>query len=325
MPTWAKIQRVTGRLVRRETGRPLTGVLTRRCVAGWGGLTQAVLTMPDILIYIFVCVIGACIGSFLNVVIYRVPNEKSLLPGSACPTCNSRIKPWHNIPVFGWLMLGGKCANCKEPIASRYPAIEALTALVFALVYWQIGLTVYLPVALVFAATMIALVFIDADHMILPNVITYPLFIAALIVRIVYPIAFGYTFSDTTYSPISNLHGWSPWALSLAGALFGALIGGGSLWLVGAVWKLVRGVDAMGLGDVKLLLGIGALLGWRLTLLTIFVGAFTGAIGGIAVLSRQKDKNLQTQIPFGIFLGIGAIVAMLFGDKMIGWYLAKFM
>jgi len=102
-------------------------------------------------------------------------------------------------------------------------------------------------------------------------------------------------------------------------------MGGGSLWAVGAIWKLLRGVEAMGLGDVKLLFGIGALLGWRLTALTIFLGAFTGALAGVIVLSRQKDKDFQTQIPFGIFLGIGSITALLFGDRMIAWYLDKFM
>ena len=173
---------------------------------------------------------------------------------------------------------------------------------------------------------MISLIFIDAEHMILPNVITYPMFIIALIVRIAFPIFLaGNYFSDTTYGPISLLQGYPAWAVSLAGALFGALIGGGSLWAVGALWKLLRGVDAMGLGDVKLLLGIGALLGWRLTILTIFLGAFTGAIAGIALISKQKDKNMQTQIPFGIFLGIGSIAAMLFGEKMIAWYLTRFM
>jgi leader peptidase (prepilin peptidase)/N-methyltransferase len=285
---------------------------------------EALTGLPEFIAYLFIGVIGACIGSFLNVVIYRVPNEKSLLPSSKCLNCEAGIKPWHNVPVLGWLMLSGKCANCKEPIAWRYPAVELLTALLFVLVYWQVGLTVYLPVALAFTATMTALIFIDAEHMILPNVITYPMFVIALIVRIVYPIAFGYVFSDTTYAPISSLHGWPEWAVSLAGGLFGALIGGGSLWLVGAIWKALRGVDAMGLGDVKLLFGIGALLGWRLTVLTIFLGAFTGAIIGIAVISRQKDKNLQTQIPFGIFLGIGSIVAMLFGERMITWYLGRF-
>ncbi len=286
---------------------------------------ESALGIPDVIGYIFVFVLGACIGSFLNVVIYRVPNELSLLTGSACPNCKAAIKFYYNIPILGWLMLGGKCSNCKEPIAWRYPAVEALTGLVFMIALMQLGMTPYLLVALAFISAMIALIFIDAEHMILPNVITYPMFLVALAVRILFPIFFaGNYFSDTTYAPIASLHGYPAWAVSLAGALFGALIGGGSLWLVGALWKLLRGVDAMGLGDVKLLFGIGALLGWRLTILTIFIGAFTGALAGIIVVSKQKDRDLQTQIPFGIFLGIGSIVALLFGDRMIAWYLERF-
>jgi leader peptidase (prepilin peptidase) / N-methyltransferase len=283
--------------------------------------------VPELLIYILVFVVGACIGSFLNVVIYRVPNELSLIPSSKCPQCGKGIKPWHNVPILGWLMLGGKCASCKEPIAWRYPAVELLTALVFVLVYWQIGLNIFLLVALAFSAAMIALIFIDAEHMILPNVITYPMFVLTLAVRVILPLLPDpFLFSDMKTWPIAGLHamGYPDWAVSLAGALFGALVGGGSLWLVGAIWKALRRVDAMGLGDVKLMLGVGALLGWRLAILTIFLGAFTGALAGIAVVLKQKDRNLQTQIPFGIFLGIGSIVAMLFGDRMIAWYLGRF-
>jgi leader peptidase (prepilin peptidase) / N-methyltransferase len=287
---------------------------------------EALTGLPEFLAYLFFFILGACIGSFLNVVIYRVPNEKSLFTPSACPNCKTSIKFYHNIPIVGWLMLGGKCSNCKELISMRYPAIELLTALVFCLVYWQIGLTVLLPVALAFVAAMLALVFIDAEHMILPNVITYPMFVIALIVRIVFPLIFpDYVFSDTRFAPIAHLESYPAWVVSLAGALFGALIGGGSLWLIGVIWKALRGVDAMGFGDVKLLFGIGALLGWRLTTLTIFIGAFTGALAGVVVLSRQKDRDLQTQIPFGIFLGIGSIVSLLFGDKIIEWYLGRFM
>jgi len=288
---------------------------------------ESVLGVPEWAGYLTVFIVGSCIGSFLNVVIYRVPSELSLLPSSKCPNCDKPIKPYHNIPIAGWLMLRGKCANCKERIAWRYPAVELLTALVFVLVYWQVGLSVFLPVALVFSAAIIALVFIDAEHMILPNVITYPMFVIALIVRIVLPLLpQRYIFSDMKIVPIIYLHtnGYPDWVVSLAGALFGALVGGGSLWLVGAIWKALRGVEAMGLGDVKLLLGIGALLGWQLTLLTIFLGAFTGALAGIAVVLRQKDRDLQTQIPFGIFLGIGSIVSMLFGEKLISWYLSQF-
>lgn len=286
---------------------------------------ESTIGIPEFLGYIFIFVLGACIGSFLNVVIYRVPAEVSILGASKCPNCDTGIKPWHNVPIFGWLMLGGKCSSCKSGISWRYPAIELLTAALFCLVYWQIGFTPYLAVALAFTATMTALIFIDADHMILPNVITYPMFVIALVVRIAFPLVFaGFVFADMTYGPVSWLSDWPAWATSLAGALLGALIGGGSLWAVGAIWKALRGVDAMGLGDVKLLLGIGALFGWRLTLLTIFLGALTGALAGIGVIAKQKDKDLQAQIPFGIFLGIGSIISMLFGERMITWYLSTF-
>jgi leader peptidase (prepilin peptidase)/N-methyltransferase len=185
----------------------------------------------------------------------------------------------------------------------------------------------FLPVALAFVSTIIALLFIDAEHMILPNVITYPLLVFALAVRVVFPLAFaGNYFSDLTHSPINQLTvaGYPAWLLSLAGAIFGGIVGGGSLWLVGELWKRLRGVEAMGLGDVKMMFGVGALLGWRLTLLTIFLGAFAGALIGIVLVMRQKDKDFQMQLPFGIFLGIGSIVALLFGDRMIAWYLDRF-
>ena len=114
------------------------------------------------------------------------------------------------------------------------------------------------------------------------------------------------------------------WVTSLCGAILGALVGGGSLWLVGEIWKRLRGVDAMGLGDVKMMFGVGVFLGWQLTLLTIFLGAFSGAIIGIFLISRQKDKDMQTQIPFGIFLGIGSIISLLFGEQLIKWYFSMF-
>lgn len=288
---------------------------------------EALSGLPEFAAYIFVFVVGACIGSFLNVVIHRVPTEQTLMTGSACPNCTTAIKFYHNVPILGWIMLGGKCASCKQPISARYPAIELLTAGIFILTYWQIGWTPFLPVALVFVSTMIALIFIDAEHMILPNVITYPMLVFASAIRIIFPLAFtGNYLSDITHWPINQLAaaGFPAWLVSLAGAIFGGIVGGGSLWLVGELWKRLRGVEAMGLGDVKMMFGVGALLGWRLTLLTIFLGAFGGALIGIVLVMRQKDKDFQMQLPFGIFLGIGSIVALLFGDRMIAWYLDRF-
>lgn len=283
--------------------------------------------LPEIIAYVFIFGFGAIVGSFLNVVIHRVPNEESIIiPNSACPNCKQSIKPYDNIPLLSWLILGRKCRNCKNPISPRYPAVELLTAVLFVLVLWQIGFNLFLPVALIFAASMVALIFIDAENMILPNVINYPLLVFALLVRLLFPIFVSASyFSDLQISPLNQMENSPAWLVSLIGAVLGALVGGGSLWLVGEIWKRLRGVDAMGLGDVKMMFAVGALLGWRLTLLTIFLGAFTGAVAGILVISRQKEKDLQAQIPFGIFLGIGSIFALLFGEQMISWYIETFL
>ena len=287
---------------------------------------EAVIGLPDAVVYIFVFAFGAAIGSFLNVVIHRVPNEQSIVfPNSACPKCKTAIKPYDNLPIISWLLLRGKCRACSAPISARYPAVELLNAVTWILVLWQVGLSPILPVYLLFVSAMIALIFIDAEHMILPNVITYPLFIIAIAVRVIFPLVFAQNFfSDTQYWPATYLAGQPAWLVSLFGAIVGALVGGGSLWLVGELWKRLRGVEAMGLGDVKMMAGVGALLGWRAAFLAIFLGAFAGAFIGAIIISRQKDKDLQTQIPFGIFLGVGSILALLFGENMIAWYMRTF-
>ncbi len=288
---------------------------------------ENVTGLPEMVAYIFIFLFGVVVGSFLNVVIHRVPNEESIVfPNSACPNCKKSIKPYDNIPILSWLILGGKCRNCKNPISPRYLFVELLTGLLFLLVYLSVGFSAFLPVALVFAATMVSLVFIDAEHMILPNVITYPLLVFALLVRLVFPLFFGANyFSDFKVFPLNQMQGQPVWLVSLVGAILGALVGGGFLWFVGAIWKKLRGVDAMGLGDVKMMLAVGALLGWRLTLLSIFIGAFAGAIIGVVVIARQKEKDFQTQIPFGIFLGIGSILSLLFGEQIIHWYTNNFL
>lgn len=287
---------------------------------------EAVTGLPELAGLIVIFIFGCVVGSFLNVVIHRVPNELSIVfPNSACPKCQTPIKPYDNIPILSWLILGGKCRSCKAPISARYPAVELLNGAIFALVAWSIGFNAFLPVALIFAAVMVSLIFIDAGHMILPNVITYPLFMFAILVRVIYPLVFGTEyFSDMAFSPATWMAGYPGWLVSLVSALAGALAGGGSLWLVGELWKRFRGVEAMGLGDVKMMLGVGALLGWRLTLLSIFLGAFSGAVIGIFMILRQKDKGMQAQIPFGIFLGLGSLLALLFGERLIAWYSGQF-
>lgn len=282
--------------------------------------------LPIIFGYVLVFVFGAIIGSFLNVVIHRVPLEKSIIfPNSACPKCQNPIKPYDNIPILSWLILRGKCRHCGQKISVRYPAVELLTALLFLLVFWQIGFNIFLPVALIFTAAILALIFIDAEHMILPDVITFPLLGIAVLARVIYPLlSEKQAFADLSHAPLTMLENLPVWLVSLIGAGLGALAGGGFLWLIGAIWKYLRGVEAMGFGDVKMMFAVGALLGWRLTILTLFLGAFSGAIIGVILISRDKEKNMQTQIPFGIFLGAGSIIALLFGEQIVDWYLKSF-
>ncbi|MGI8470437.1 MAG: prepilin peptidase [Pyrinomonadaceae bacterium] len=287
---------------------------------------ESLTGLPVFAGYVFFFALGAIIGSFLNVVIHRVPLEESVIfPNSACPKCGKEIKFYDNIPFLSWLILGGKCRNCKSAISPRYVAVELLTGLFFVLVFWRIGFNPFLPVTLTFVSAIIALIFIDAENMILPNVITYPLLAFAFLVRIIFPIFVGARyFTDIRSFPPTYFQDSPLWLVSLVGAVFGALVGGGSLWLVGEIWKRLRGVEAMGLGDVKMMFAVGALIGWKLAFLAIFIGAFSGAIIGIIFIARQKDKSLQTLIPFGIFLGIGSIVALLFGDAIINWYFENF-
>ena len=270
-------------------------------------------------------VLGAMIGSFLNVVIHRLPREQSIVfPNSTCPRCLARIKPYDNIPILSFLILRGQCRSCGARISPRYPAVEALTAVLFAGVTWHDGVSFALPFDLAFTASIVALLFIDAEHMILPNAITYPGILFALITRVVIPYVAGPSHFDDLPNLITNFPPAYPvWLVSLIGAAIGALAGGGSLWLMGFLWEKLRGVEAMGFGDVKMMFMVGAFLGWRLTILTILIGALSGSLAGIAVMLK-RGRNLQMMLPFGIFLGIGSIVSLLVGSRIIEWYASQF-
>jgi leader peptidase (prepilin peptidase) / N-methyltransferase len=271
-------------------------------------------------------VLGAMIGSFLNVVIHRLPREQSIVfPNSTCPRCHARIKAYDNIPILSFLILRGQCRACGARISPRYPAVEGLTALLFAAVTWHDGWSFALGFDLIFAASMLALLFIDAEHMILPNAITYPGIIFALVARAAIPYLAGPAHFDDLPQLITLLPPTYPvWLVSLIGAGIGALAGGGSLWLMGFLWEKLRGVEAMGLGDVKMMLMVGAYLGWRLTILTILVAALSGSLAGISLMLRRGSRDLQMMLPFGIFLGIGSIISLLIGTRIIQWYASQF-
>ena len=273
----------------------------------------------------FMAALGAIIGSFLNVVIHRLPRQQSVVfPASKCPNCLAEIKAYDNIPVVSYLILRGRCRACGIGISARYPAVEAITALLFAAVTWHDALSFALPFDLAFTAALVALIFIDAEHMILPNAITYPGVLFALLTRAVVPYLAGPSHFDDLPQLLHVFPSLPLWAVSLIGAVIGALAGGGSLWLMGFLWEKLRGIEAMGFGDVKMMLMVGAFLGWRLTILTILIGALSGSAAGIVMMYKSGGRNLQMMLPFGIFLGIGAIVALLFGSPIIHWYASQF-
>jgi leader peptidase (prepilin peptidase)/N-methyltransferase len=277
--------------------------------------------LPGYFFLAFVVAFGAVIGSFLNVVIHRVPREESIVfPNSRCPSCATAIRPYDNVPVISWAVLRGRCRACRAPISARYPAVELLTAALFGLTFWlRSGLTLSLPFDLLFVAALVALVFIDAEHMILPDRITLPGFALALVARALVPNLYGVGFLAD-----GALAGRPAWLVSLVGAVIGAALGGGFLWATGWLWERLRGVEAMGLGDVKMMLMVGAYLGWPLTLLTIFLGVLSGSLAGVGLMLRSGRRDTQMLLPFGIFLGVGALVALLFGTQIADWYAGQF-
>lgn len=237
-------------------------------------------------------VLGAVIGSFLNVVIRRLPRGESLLrPPSHCPACGAPVR-WHdNVPVLGYLLLGGRCRACRERISPEYPLVEAGNAALYGLLAWRFGLTAALPVYMVLASALLALAVIDLHHRILPDRITLP------------GIAVGLLASATLLPA------------GLVPALLGAALGGGLFLLIAL---LSRG--GMGGGDIKLIAMIGAFLGWQAVLLTTFLAAVVGGLVGL-VLMLAFGKGRKYAVPFGPFLSAAALVCLLWGNQMIDWYL----
>ena len=280
--------------------------------------------LPLSFVLITTGVLGAIIGSFLNVVIHRLPEEQSIVfPNSHCPNCDAAIGWYDNLPLLSYMVLAGRCRACKQGISIRYPAVELLTGLLFVVVAWRDGLTIVLPFDLIFVSAMVALIFIDAEHMILPNAITYPGMVFVLIARVVIPLVSGEPhFDDLELLTRGILHGMPLWAASLIGAVIGGLIGGGSLWLMGWTWEKLRGIEAMGLGDVKMMFMVGAYLGWRLMILTIFLGALSGSVVGLLKMLYQGKLDMKEMLPYGVFLGMGAIISLLVGSQIVTWYLS---
>ena len=239
--------------------------------------------------------IGLCIGSFLNVVIYRLPIGQSIVtPPSRCRNCSYLLQWYDNIPVFSWLFLGGRCRKCGVGVSIQYPIVELITAALFVLVIWMTPPGPLLATRLILVCILIALFGIDLEHQILPNVITLPGIAVGVLLSLIAP------------------PGWKD-------ALIGVLLGGGVLYAIAGAYYLWRREEGMGMGDVKMLAMIGAFLGWKAVLVTLVLSSFAGAIIGVALMAVQRG-TMKFALPFGTFLAIGAIVAMFAGEPLVAWY-----
>lgn len=268
-----------------------------------------------------VCVLGLMVGSFLNVVIYRLPvmlfkewkeacdemQENPVadlpegkfnlaVPNSRCPKCNHKIAPWQNIPIISYVLLKGACANCKSKIPLRYPTVELFTGIASLLVLWLLGATPQAAMALILVWALIALTMIDIDHQLLPDNVTLPLMWVGL---------------------LCNLYGLYT---DLPSAVIGAMAGYLSLWSVYWLFKLATGKEGMGFGDFKLLAALGAWMGWQQLPVIIILSSFVGAVFGIIGMI-MANKNTEWRIPFGPYLAIAGIIAFFWGNQIIAAYL----
>jgi leader peptidase (prepilin peptidase) / N-methyltransferase len=280
-----------------------------------------------------VAIIGLVVGSFLNVVIYRLPiilerewraQATELLPSvetqtavvaiesptrltlstprSACPVCKAPITAWQNIPVISWMFLRGRCAACSTKISARYPLVELTTAFLSGWVAWHFSFGASAACALLVTWFLIALTGIDIDHQLLPDNLTLPLVWSGLLTAVL----IGPSGSDIP--------------VSARDAIIGAAAGYLSLWLVFHAFRLVTGKEGMGYGDFKLFAALGAWLGWKMLPLIILLSAGTGAVIGVTlILVRSRDR--ATPMPFGPFLAIAGWIAMMYGDSLVGAYL----
>jgi len=249
---------------------------------------------------IIIALFGLAWGSFLNVVIYRLPRGQSLAwPPSSCPQCRTRIKPHDNIPILSYLLLRGKCRSCGSKISLLYPFVEAVTAVCFLLLHGQFALSLHFFTSCFFASALIALCFIDLTHQILPDEITLPGLALALV------------------------YSWFRPDLSLRQALVGAVAGAGFLLVIYGVYWLLRKKEGLGMGDVTMMLLVGAYLGWQKAFFTLLVASLAGALVGVFLLSFRK-KDLQFSLPFGSFLAPAAFIALIWGDRIIGAYLSLY-
>ena len=299
--------------------------------------------------------LGLCLGSFLNVCIYRLPRGKSVVtPRSACPKCGNLIPFYHNLPVLSWLILRGKCRSCKQPISPRYLVIELLTGLLFLGCYAHFGLTLAMLKCAVLGYLLLGLVFTDAETKLLPDAMTLPGLVLGILFSLVVPVNdLASRIMPGMVSPAMRSEiSWRMWSLS--DSLLGAAVGASFLYGAAAIYLRTRGAEGMGFGDVKLMAFIGAFLGTNLTVLTIFAASLAGSLFGLSTVLAVWMKRIRRieargtssrissgisskearrrawrsarlalryyEMPFGVFLGGMALLSFLFGNRLLHWY-----
>jgi leader peptidase (prepilin peptidase)/N-methyltransferase len=259
----------------------------------------------ELLFGCYAAILGLIVGSYLNVVIYRLPlGISTVLPRSRCPACGAAIRAWDNVPVVSFLLLRGRCRACGAPIAARYPLIEGATGLLFLGSFLRFGISWAAVAGALFCALMATLAMIDLDHMILPDVLTWP------------GIAAGILLQPLISWARPGATGWR----AMAGGALGAAVGAGILLAVWGGWYLLRHEEGMGLGDVKMLAAIGAFLGWQGVLVSLFLGALSGAVVGLSLMA-WRGGDLKSKLPFGTFLALGGLIALFAGEPIVAAYL----
>jgi len=292
--------------------------------------------------------LGLAFGSFLNVCIYRLPRDLSVVrPGSACPNCKKPIRFYDNVPVLSWLLLRGRCRDCKSVISPRYMVVELLCAVLFLACYAHFGLTLATLKYAVFGFLLLGLIFTDAETKLLPDQMTLPGLVLGLLFSFVVPVndLASQLLPGLVSLPVGSEVSWRLW--SVMDALLGCAVGASFIYGAGAIYLRARGVEGMGFGDVKLMAMVGAFLGVKLTVFTLFAASITGSLFGLSTvlvvwIKRTRRRMLRHhesatearrrgwesaaialrrhQMPFGVFLGSMAIAAFFFGNQFLRWY-----
>lgn len=247
--------------------------------------------------FVLIFILGLIVGSFSNVCIYRIPrNESIIYPASHCPKCRSNIKPVDNIPLLSYILLKGRCRSCKSKISIQYPIVELLTGLIYLIIYLIYDLSIQSLIYIILSSTLIIIAFIDLNEQIVPDVISLPGIVIGFIISFFVPY------------------------ISFINSALGVLVGGGIILIIGMAGSVIFKKEAMGGGDVKLAAMIGAFLGWRYIVISLFLGFFLGALAGIFLI-MSKIKSREDTVPFGPFIVLGSFITLLWGDKIISWYI----